>query len=512
MSTDKYSTEIVKVGLGDFPTVDSIVQRRLASILDDAFSLSGRFEENFKMNENQRNIQNIINTTQVDIDRTLFLLVYGNPGSGKTWGVLAIAWRQLCIYPEMNAIVVRKTGSQLLLGPFEDSIKILNMLGIPYKASRDKSDIHIRLPNGSCMYFKSDEALKPSAGTAVAHALGGLAFSIGIFEEVSALSEEVFSSFPGRLRQPGVFRRLVFCVCNPPDEDHWVYRWFFGTPDRPIDNQSLDSIFRAIQCNADKNEFRRKGYLEDQKEAYQNSPGIIGSLGDGEFSPAVAAFPVFGKSFSVSFHATDQDLCAMWNKRYPIVRGWDFGFHGNACILIQDDWDRKQIRIMKCFFEKFSLLTAWAKDVLMQCEKLFPGAKFEDYCDIAGNQMNKQTGRTDIDELRALGVRNPMAKKSAIRDGINLIDKLLQHNRAGRPYLLIDKKNARKVFQAFSVGYCYDKVKFDEIVKDGNYDHIMDALRYAMIHIRSLDRPVLDDEFSRPTTVSMPKTVRRSFM
>ena len=57
MASERYSTEILQVGAGEFPSVDTIVQRRLASILDDAFSLSGKFDENFKMNENQRNIQ-----------------------------------------------------------------------------------------------------------------------------------------------------------------------------------------------------------------------------------------------------------------------------------------------------------------------------------------------------------------------------------------------------------------------------------------------------------------------
>lgn len=462
-----------------------VIFGELTKNLSQMSELQRRFLNGFKPNTNQKRIREIIETSEAPDDSFLHLLIFGGTGTGKTWGILGYFWEILCTYPQASALVLRKTESQSLAGPYKDSIEMLDSFGITYSKRQKGSSVSITLPNGSYMDFKSETALKPRGEKAgkVAQAIGGFAYSLVAIEEVSDMpTSEVADAMPGRMREyAGDFRRVIAYLCNPPDRYHWVYTRFFGSEHNPYDPYAINSRYRAIQCNLDGNEYARESYKRDLEEDYARS-GVTDSLLDGNFAPSGKGVSVYGGVFSKSFHTTDSELWKSFNPRLPITRGWDVGWHGNCCIIGQDDIHRNQIRIMKCHFDKFVDFETWIENTLNSCEKLFPGAHYQDYADVAINQHDKHSGKTTYEIMRGWGIR-PLMKYSLVDVGVQIILRLLKQSQAGRPTLLIDRVNASAVVDMLGTGYCKDPQK-NTYIKDGVYDHIADTLRYMLIFLR----------------------------
>lgn len=486
----------------------------LSQTLTNMGELQRKFVNGFTYSTNQKNIVNLIKTSEVEKDRTLHLLIYGGTGSGKTWGILAYFWEILCTYPMVSALVLRKTEGAVKSGPFTDSKKMLDSLGIHYSARQQASGLAITLENGSVMEFKSETSLKPRGDhkSKVAHAMGGFEFSLVAMEEVSDMpTSEVADAMPGRMRQfAGDFRRVIAYLCNPPNKHHWVSNRFFGTDNEPKDPGLSTSRYRAIQCNVEGNEFAHEAYIADMDEDYAIS-GVGASLREGRVSASTSGIPVYGAAFSREFHTTDVELWKTFNPRFPISRCWDFGWNGNVCIILQDDPVRHQIRVFKVCFDKFVPLDMWMEHTVLQwCSDHFPGAQFQDFCDIAGNQKVGQTGLSNFDVMRAFGIR-PQGKKQEIAPGVQVITRLLTQNIAGRPALLIDRTSAGELVECLEVGYCKDLHK-NQLVKDGVYDHIADAFRYGMMFLRHLlaSPQHLNGGLSRPKPLVQGTANRRS--
>jgi len=98
------------------------------------------------------------------------------------------------------------------------------------------------------------------------------------------------------------------------------------------------------------------------------------------------------------------------------------------------------------------------------------------YCDVAGHQTNSQTARGDEEVLRAAGFKTK-SRAMEIVEGIDLVSDLLDPA-AGRPRLYIDPRCVRLI-EAFQG---YRKNQHGRPEKDGRHDHLIDALRYALVN------------------------------
>ncbi len=96
------------------------------------------------------------------------------------------------------------------------------------------------------------------------------------------------------------------------------------------------------------------------------------------------------------------------------------------------------------------------------------------YCDIAGNAVNSQTGRTDERILREekFAVKS---RKVGIDEGVGMVADLVQPA-VGAARMLIDPKCVALI--AAMEGY--ERGRNGEPIKDGTHDHLIDALRYAV--------------------------------
>jgi hypothetical protein len=98
------------------------------------------------------------------------------------------------------------------------------------------------------------------------------------------------------------------------------------------------------------------------------------------------------------------------------------------------------------------------------------------YCDVAGRHTNSQTGRTDECVLRDAGFAT-RCRAMPIEEGVGMIADLLDPA-SGGARLWIDPRCARLI-AAFE-GYLRRADGKPE--KDGTHDHLIDALRYALVN------------------------------
>lgn len=103
--------------------------------------------------------------------------------------------------------------------------------------------------------------------------------------------------------------------------------------------------------------------------------------------------------------------------------------------------------------------------------------------DPAGMQVNDQTGRTDAELMRGVGLV-PKSRRFGIREGLLLIRARLDPA-SGRPRLLVHRRCASLIESLVSYHYPPDRPEVEQPVKDGS-DHAVDALRYLVVN---LDRP-----------------------
>jgi hypothetical protein len=109
------------------------------------------------------------------------------------------------------------------------------------------------------------------------------------------------------------------------------------------------------------------------------------------------------------------------------------------------------------------------------------------YCDVAGRGPNSQTGRTDERVLRDAGFI-VKSRAMGVEEGVALINELVDpaldaSEVHGGPRFLIDPRCAALVDAMEG----YRRKPDGSIDKDGRHDHLIDALRYALVHH---DRPL----------------------
>lgn len=189
--------------------------------------------------------------------------------------------------------------------------------------------------------------------------------------------------------------------------------------------------------------------------------------------------------FSMQMHVTPIHFTP--HSSLVVYRGWDFGYHSPAVI-----WQIKNSRDQLCCVMEYQ---GEAIDTYELCRKVdemsqakFPRCQFIDWCDPAGMQMQSaaKSERSDVEVLKSFGIY-PRAKARRIKEGVDIIRQLLRMRKDGNPGLLVDP-SCEMLIAAYMGGYHYpeqkpNRAKDENPEKDGTYDHIADAHRYAVTGI-----------------------------
>lgn len=382
-----------------------------------------------------------------------YKLLLGAAGSGKTVSLVVEDLLLALEYPGSTGVIFRRYYPSL-----RDTTKQTYFDWIPRTLIRrefkSEGREEVELHNGSRTLFRVLDDYRK---------LGSMEFDRIAIDEAIEVQEREFLALIARLRGQRGPRRL-FAATNPPDEDHFLHRWFVdqARPGKEVFHSS--TYDNAEHLPAD--------YIS---ELEQYPPAWREKYLHGQWGYLPEGSPVFD-GFDPQIHVTQLEPIV----GLPVIRGWDFGYVHPACVWLQL-LPSGHVRWLHELMGSNEELRLFAARVLAETKQHFPHAKvFEDYCDVAGTYKNDKSP-TSVQILRNEFKLEPYARKYGIAYTIERLRGLLRTKVDGIPLLQIDER-CRISRRGFAGGYAIDSKK-DEPAKDGFYDNMIDAGRYAITAI-----------------------------
>jgi hypothetical protein len=169
-----------------------------------------------------------------------------------------------------------------------------------------------------------------------------------------------------------------------------------------------------------------------------------------------------------------------YDPNLPLYRALDFGFvNPFVCLWIQVD-EAGIVRVIDEYVRSRATIDVHAAEIKSRT----PVAEERvaaTFCDPAGKGVNDVTGTSAVRELRALGIVVRF-KRSGILEGIELIRQAIRSG-DGKSSLIISPRCPRLI-EAMECYHYPDSAKTpgELPLKDGLYDHPIDALRYFFIN------------------------------
>lgn len=185
---------------------------------------------------------------------------------------------------------------------------------------------------------------------------------------------------------------------------------------------------------------------------------------------------------NVVFDEFDSDVHVKpieYDPNLPLYRSLDFGFvNPFVCLWLQTD-QSGSVRVIDEYIRSRATIAAHASEIITRtpCSEENVAGTF---CDPAGAGLNDITGTSSVRELRAFGIKARF-RRSSILEGIELIRRALRSGDS-RSSLLISPRCARLI-EALQCYHYPDSAAPTELpLKDGLYDHPIDALRYFFVN------------------------------
>lgn len=169
-----------------------------------------------------------------------------------------------------------------------------------------------------------------------------------------------------------------------------------------------------------------------------------------------------------------------YDPNLPLYRALDFGFvNPFVCLWIQVD-SAGIVRVIDEYVRSRATIDVHTAE--MKSRTPVPEEKVAaTFCDPAGKSVNDVTGTSVVRELRALGIAVRF-KRSSILEGIELIRRAIRSG-DGQSTLIISPRCPRLIEAMECYHYPESGSSAGELpLKDGLYDHPIDALRYFFVN------------------------------
>jgi len=282
--------------------------------------------------------------------------------------------------------------------------------------------------------------------------------------------------FPPK-NEVGKYDKLLVLDTNPPDTES---EWFeFFENKRP----AIATIYKQPSARS-----RQAENLDNLQDDYYTD--MLGLLSedeikvyiDGEYGFIKSGRPVY-PSYRDSLHCKEFEF----DKRLPIIRGWDFGLTP-ACIFLQVN-PKCQVRVGHELCAERAGIEAFSDVVLRFCADTFGrGRTYTDIGDPAGDKDSEtdETSCFDILHGKDIDIRGgPQAPQIRI-ESVDLTLRNMLDN--GEPQMIVHPrcKMLRKGFQG---GYQYRRLlvrdsggghRYDDKPEKNKYSHPHDALQYPV--------------------------------
>ncbi len=289
--------------------------------------------------------------------------------SGKSTAVFRRFTQHHLDNPGLRSLVVRRTYPELkdTLFPWiwyeDENPDNWKRLGIIKKVNQD--EMTIWLTNGGRVDFRS--ALKDKKEDPAK--FGSIGYGLIWIEEASEITHKTFLTLKGRLSQMGMPLEMLLSF-NPPTNRHWLHDEFVKVqePQRQLYTLSME----------DNREYLPKGYIESHDHM---PPSWRKRYVDGEWGILTEGDPVH-PNYDERKHVSEKPL--MWDKREPIIRGWDGSV---TAVYFACTWKQLQRNRRLFTFKTRIWINAGVanikKDVLRLSTTWFPEARFIDFGDPA---------------------------------------------------------------------------------------------------------------------------------
>ena len=172
-----------------------------------------------------------------------------------------------------------------------------------------------------------------------------------------------------------------------------------------------------------------------------------------------------------------------YDPNLPLYRAFDFGFvNPFVCLWIQVDGEGL-VRVIDEYIRSRATIDVHAEEI----KNRTPGGESRvatTFCDPAGAGINDVTGTSVVRELRSLGIV-ARYRRSSILEGIELIRRAIKAG-DGKSRLLISPSCERLIEAMRCYHYPENSTgsSAELPLKDGLYDHPIDALRYFFVNYK----------------------------
>lgn len=393
------------------------------------------------------------------------VLFVGATGSGKT---TALIWQLIddcLVVPNNRGILARMAYEDLERTVLEDLLFELEMAQIPYQhLSRKKQ---ILFPTSRSIVFLTGlgdtvKTLRRTKGVNV----GFIAI-----DQLEDVPRDVFTFQLTRLRLPHVpkQRRHVFATANPVPQDHWIYEFFVGLPEWGVNKTEGTAV---VHATLDDNPYLPPDFSRLLMSAM--TPEEVERYAKGEWGFIPEGKAVFRHFFQNAVHVQPVEF----DPNYALLIGLDFGFHRPAAVWVQvvgepEDPLGRRVHVLDEVLGHDMLLDDFIDLVKQRTRAYFSGHQVVIYCGdpYAAVQRSDRAESIDV-ELRVKHKIALRMKRVPTETGIQNIIGLLRKGR------ILFHPRCRILIKAMEGGYRRDEN--GEIVKDGYYDHLVDALRYVL--------------------------------
>ncbi|MCD8238879.1 MAG: PBSX family phage terminase large subunit [Clostridiales bacterium] len=385
-----------------------------------------------------------------------YRVVKGSRGSKKSKTAALWFIFNMMLYKEANLLVVRKTYRTLKDSCFAELKWAVSRLGADEEWSAKASPLEMTyLPTGQKIFFRGlDDPLKV---TSIAAENGSLCW-IWIEEAYEISDEKDFNILDESIRGQvgeGLFKQITLTF-NPWNERHWLKKRFFDVSDPEI---------LALTTNYKMNEFLDEADIKMFEDMRVRNPKrySVAGLGNWGISEGV----VFENWEESSFDLTQ----ILKKKGAETVFGLDFGYTNDPTALFCGVVFKAENTIY--VFDELYERGLTNFDIAQKIKKMGCGKE-----KIRADAAEPKS----IEELRQLGLKGIRASrkgKDSILNGIQFI----------RNYKIIVSPLCCNFLTEIS-NYSWDSDKQGHKINRpvDNFNHLMDAMRYAVEDIISGDR------------------------
>ena len=311
--------------------------------------------------------------------------------------------------------------------------------------------------------------------------------------EVREIPKIIFDGIDTRInrypnaRMGGITWTGIIMDTNPPDTDHWFYKYF---EEGKTEDMEQSELFRQPSGVSKEAENIPKDGSALPVDYYKNlmvgkDPEFIKVYVHGEYGYVQDGMPVY-RNYVDSMHCSKDIL-----KPVPglgLILGWDFGVRNSACVICQLHPNGK-FRILREFVAEDMGIRTLAREVVRpELATTYKGHSVYSIGDPAGTKRTDTDERTCYEELREAGFETVAAKSNSLQARYEAVNSFLMRQVSGHPALELCP-SCRMLRKGFNGAYKYRRLQvsgdeiYHNIPEKNKYSHPHDALQYAAMFL-----------------------------